>query len=67
MSTGEDWHEIMYDYSDDEPWARLYFISFVSITSFVMLNLFIMVILQQYEEYHNNPESAVQMFKRHIR
>jgi len=44
ISTGEEWNIIMYDFKDG--WtAPLYFLSFVVITSFVMLNMFIMVIL----------------------
>jgi hypothetical protein len=45
ISTGEEWNIIMYDLADG-PIAPIYFISFVVITSFVMLNMFIMVILQ---------------------
>jgi hypothetical protein len=45
ISTGEEWNVIMYDL-EDGPIAPIYFISFVVITSFVMLNMFIMVILQ---------------------
>lgn len=66
ISTGEEWNIIMYDFKDG--WtAPLYFLSFVVITSFVMLNMFIMVILQQYDDHHNNPRSPLEIFKTHVK
>ena len=44
ISTGEEWNIIMYDV-EDAIVGPLFFISFVTITTFVMLNMFIMVIL----------------------
>ena len=63
MSTGEDWPTIMYDTmntSDDcipglncgLGYAPIYFISFIMVCSYVMLNLFIMIIIQQFEMYY---------------
>ncbi len=58
VSTGEDWHVIMYDTmhgaqckngvpgSCGVPYAPLYFLSFVVLCTLVVLNLFILVILQ---------------------
>jgi voltage-gated sodium channel len=45
VATGEEWNVVMYDYIDETPAAIVYFLSFVTITTFVMLNMFIMVIL----------------------
>jgi hypothetical protein len=48
VSTGEDWNLIMYDCVNADVSAlitTLYFVSFIVICSFVMLNLFILVIL----------------------
>lgn len=56
MSTGEDWPEIMYDCSDNDPdcipevncgtmWAPIFFIAFIIIQQYIMLNLFILIIL----------------------
>ena len=55
VSTGEDWNIIMYDCSRvsdclpgetcGSPAAYAYFVSFIVILSFIMLNLFILVIL----------------------
>ena len=60
MATGEEWNGIMYEYADQVgSVVIIYFISFVAITSFIMLNMFVMVILQSYDDFENNPESAV--------
>lgn len=57
MSTGEDWHEIMYDTMNTSDscvpgktcgssLSPLYFLCFTMICNYVMLNLFILVIIQ---------------------
>ena len=59
ISTGEDWNLIMYDCSktlpDCEPgqtcgsyFAPAYFIAVITLVTYVMLNLFILVIIQQF-------------------
>lgn len=56
ISTGEDWNRIMYDCSWTAPdciegetcgseYAAVYFISFILLVTYVMLNLFILVII----------------------
>jgi len=45
IATGEDWHLIMHDYMTDIPESPYYFLSFVTITTFIMMNMFIMVII----------------------
>lgn len=48
VSTGEDWNRIMFDCMQQQEvaWqAPLYFISFILICTYVMLNLFVLVIL----------------------
>jgi hypothetical protein len=63
-STGEDWPTIMYDCMvTEEVTTTLFFLSFILITNFVMLNMFIMIILQQWEILANNPENVVHVFK----
>jgi len=63
-STGEDWPSIMYDCMPTEPaTTTIYFLSFILITNFIMLNMFIMVILQQWEIMANNPQNVVHIFK----
>lgn len=48
--TFEDWTDIMYTAMDSMPWAWVYFISFVVMGAFVMINLFIGVVLNNLEE-----------------
>ena len=59
ISTGEDWNQIMYDCSKVEPdcipgetcgnaFAPAYFIAFILLVTYVLLNLFILVIIQQF-------------------
>jgi len=46
-STGEDWHLVMFDCAHNFNWgaATGFFISFIVIVQFVMLNLFVLIIL----------------------
>ena len=59
ISTGEDWNKIMHDCSHTSPdciegetcgsfFAPAYFIAFILLITYVMLNLFILVIIQQF-------------------
>ncbi|MEW5249366.1 ion transporter [Microbulbifer sp. 2201CG32-9] len=48
--TFEDWTDIMYVAMESMPWAWLYFVSFVVMGAFVMINLFIGVVLNNLEE-----------------
>ncbi|QFT53360.1 ion transporter [Microbulbifer sp. THAF38] len=48
--TFEDWTDIMYTAMDSMPWAWLYFVSFVVMGAFVMINLFIGVVINNLEE-----------------
>ena len=74
MSTGEDWPTIMFDTmytkSDCIPgvncgvsYAPVFFISFVMVCSYVMLNLFIMIIIQQFEMYYLPEDNILQKFR----
>jgi len=60
ISTGEDWNRLMYDCLDTKPdcvegatcgvgTAAIYYILFIMVISHVMLNLFILVIIQQFD------------------
>ena len=50
ISTGEDWNRIMFDCNDTgkggSVFAPLFFMSFILIVTHIMLNLFILVIIQ---------------------
>lgn len=63
-STGENWYVIMEDLypTQGQILSNIYFISFITITSFVMFNLFTMVILQNYDDYMSNPDSVLKNF-----
>ena len=44
------------------PFAPAYFIVFIMVVTNIMLNLFIMVIIEQFERFYLNPESPLQQF-----
>lgn len=48
--TLEDWTDIMYAAMAVKPWAWVYFVSFVVIGTFVVINLFIAVVLNNLDE-----------------
>lgn len=48
--TLEDWTDIMYTAMEIMPWAWIYFVSFVVVGTFVIINLFIAVVLNNLEE-----------------
>ena len=48
--TLEDWTDVMYTGMELSPWAWVYFVSFVVLGTFVVINLFIAVVLNNLEE-----------------
>lgn len=66
IATGEDWNRFMNDCAEetDQYTTAIYFGSFTAVSSFVVLNLFIMVIIQEYDEFQNNPYSVPQLFRK---
>ncbi len=46
--------------------APIYFFSFVIICSYVMLNLFILVIIQQFDDYYLPKENVLENFKKQL-
>ncbi len=48
--TLEDWTDVMYIAMQAQPWAWLYFVSFVVVGTFVIINLFIAVVINNLEE-----------------
>ena len=74
ISTGEDWNVIMYDClivpPECEPGvncgsslAPLFFICFIMLVSNIMLNLFILVIIQQFSKYYIEEDNSKQRFE----
>ena len=76
ISTGEDWNYVMYDTMDPKncmfntdcvnPFAPFYFISFILICTDVMLNLFVLIILQQFDKYYLPPDNVMAKFKKDL-
>ena len=75
LSTGEDWNKVMFDCSRTKEWgciegincgssfSFIYFIFLILICSHVMLNLFILVIIQQFEKYYLPDDNMLGRFK----
>jgi len=75
LATGEDWNKVMFDCSRSEEdgcimnetcgsgWSIVYFILLVLVCSHVMLNLFILVIIQQFEHYYLPKDNVIAHFK----
>ena len=64
ISTGEDYPSIMADcthYFNSKVYI-IYYISFIIVVDFVVLELFVSIILQHYEEFSNNPDNALNIF-----
>lgn len=73
ISTGEDWNVLMYDCVDTSPdcfegktcgtaFAPVYYICFIMVVTHVMLNLFILVIIQQFETYYVADDNPIKTF-----
>ena len=69
ISTGGDWPHIMQDCAAvaGKSISSFYFCSYISITVLVILNLFIMVIIQNYEDFELNPNSSLHVFTKQVR
>ena len=64
FSTGEDWPNNMYALGAKRGViADIYFISFAFISSFVMLNMFGMVVVQQFEKFYMNSDNPLNSFE----
>ena len=64
ISTGEDYPSIMTDCVNqlDSYVYAIYFLTFVGIIDFVVLDLFITITLQYFEEFYMNPYNSVSLF-----
>jgi len=76
-TTADDWGFLIFDTSNTDigceqqqtcgsKWAYLYFVSFVIISNFILLNMFILAIIQQFEIYHKNPSNPMLLINSHI-
>jgi hypothetical protein len=68
-STGEDWYSIMFDCGKSVNMflSQFYFLSFITLVVFVMLNLFAMVIIHHYEEFEKNNGNVRQVFEKEVK
>lgn len=78
MSTGEDWNCVMQDTMKTEAdgcikgincgsaYSPLFFIPYMMICTFIMLNLFVLVIIQQFEIYYLDADNVISRFKDEI-
>lgn len=66
LCTGDDWSYTLIEIQKTNSYASFFFISFIIITQFVMTNLFILVLLQQFEEYHINANNPLTQFKTYV-
>ncbi|GII03641.1 ion transporter [Planobispora takensis] len=58
MMTGDGWSDITREVMDRHPWAWVFFVLFMLVCTFVVLNLFIAVVVSAMEEEH--AEESVQ-------
>ena len=65
-STGEDWYKVMGDLSRKTSYAYGYFLSFLLICNFIMLNLFILIIIQQFEDRSKSSISMSEDYKEYL-
>ncbi len=74
LSTGEDWPTVMFDLMNiDEncipgkncgtTWASAFFIAFVLIQQYIMVDLFVLIILQQFDLYYLPDDNVLDRFK----
>ena len=74
ISTGEDWNRIMYDCMDTPPnciegktcgssIAPIFFLFFILLVTHIMLNLFILVIIQQFSKYYIEEDNVLERFE----
>jgi uncharacterized membrane protein len=65
LSTGENWPGFMYQYGKsglDKLVSQAFFIFFIFLTTIVMINVFQLVVMQQFDEFYFNSDNAVNSF-----
>jgi len=48
VMTFEDWTDVMYETMEEYPYSWLYFISFIVINAFILFNVFVAIILEEF-------------------
>ena len=74
LSTGEDWPMVMYDLMNTDvdcipgvncgsAYTPIFFIMFVLIQQYIMVDLFVLIILQQFDLYYLPTDNVLDRFK----
>lgn len=65
-STGEDWPTFMYLYGEagglEKMKSQLFFLFYIFLTAIVMLKVFQLVVMEQFDEFYFNPDNAINSF-----
>lgn len=75
ITTGEGWNYYMYDAWTWGPYCTpgwncgsilspIYFVAFVMIVQFIMINLFALVVIDQFEMYYMSEDNPIEKFKK---
>jgi hypothetical protein len=65
-STGEDWPRVMFAFGDSPGMytaARVFFVVFVLIDTFILLNMVEMVVVQIFDDFYFEPDNALLMYE----
>ncbi|KAL4431572.1 hypothetical protein ABPG74_017277 [Tetrahymena malaccensis] len=63
MSTGEDWYLVMYDtFNSKGVIGLIFFVSFYTVQSYILMNLFVLIIMNEFEENYINPDNPLSNF-----
>lgn len=63
MSTGEDWHLVMYDCMSVNGLYSFYFIIYVIIVQNIMINLFVLIMLKEFDRVYYSLEKGINLFQ----
>lgn len=66
MSTGEDWHIIMYDCMNYNSYSFIYFVIYVVLVQYVMVNLFVLVIIREFDDYFYNTDNPLNLYSHEV-
>lgn len=54
----------MFHYANESPlWGKIYFLFYILLASYVMLNMFTLVVANQFEEFYFNPNNPITCFQ----
>ena len=62
MSTGEDWEYIMYDVMVHSTLYAFIFIIYVVVIQYIMINLFVLVILREFDRFFYQTDNPINQF-----